>query len=60
MYGSTLNHKFFVTPPIFPSEEQIKKKKKSQPTTTHIMDYHLTFFATTGPSMHPSSTIAIT
>jgi len=26
MYGSTLLHKFFVTPPIFPSEEQKKKK----------------------------------
>jgi len=28
MYGSTLLRKFFVTPPIFPTEEQKKKKKK--------------------------------
>jgi len=40
MYGSTLLHKFFVTHPIFPSEEQ---KKRSQPTATRIMDHHLTF-----------------
>ena len=44
MYGSTLLHKFFVTPPIFPSEEQKKKKKRSQPTATRIMDHHLTFW----------------
>ena len=25
MYGSTLLHKFFLTPPIFPSEEQKKR-----------------------------------
>jgi len=30
MYGSALLHKIFITPPIFPSEEQ--KKKKPQPT----------------------------
>ena len=40
MYGSTLLHKFFIAPPIFPSEEQ---KKRSQPTATRIMDHHLTF-----------------
>jgi len=42
MYGSTLLHNFFITPPIFPSEQQ-KKKKRSQPTATRIMDHHLTF-----------------
>ena len=37
MYGSTLLHKFFIMPPIFPSEKQKKKKKRSQPTATHTM-----------------------
>jgi len=40
MYGSILLHKFFIMPPIFPSQEQ---KKRSQPTATRIMDHHLTF-----------------
>jgi len=43
MYCSTLLHKFFVTPPIFPSELRAKKKKRSPPTATRIMDHHLTF-----------------
>jgi len=40
MYGSTLLHKNFITPPIFPSQEQ---KKRSQPTAIRFIDRHLTF-----------------
>ena len=57
MYGLTLLHKFFLTPPIFPSEEQ--KKKKVSPTATRIMDYHLTFLQLLELLCAPSSTIAI-
>ena len=36
--------KFFVKPPIFPSEEQKNKQKKGLDLTdTRIMDHHLTF-----------------
>ena len=48
MYGSTLLHKFFITPPIFPSEEQ----KHYGPSPN--------LFPTTPASMRPSSTIAVT
>ena len=40
MYGLTLLHKFFLKPPIFPSEDQ---KKGLNLTNTRIMDHHLTF-----------------
>ena len=52
MYDSTLLHKFFVTPPIFPSED--KKKKRSQPTATRIMDHHLTLLELPCTPLPPS------
>jgi len=39
MYGSMRLHKFFLIPPIFPSENQ----KRSQLTASHIMAHHLAF-----------------
>ena len=44
-------------PPIFPSEE--KKKKRSRPTATRIMDHHLTFLQLLELLCTPSSTVAI-
>ena len=41
MYGSTLLHKVFLMPPIFPSEEQIKKKKKRLTKLTEEHDLPL-------------------
>ena len=59
MYGLTLLHKFFVTPPIFPTEEQKKKKKVSIYCYSHYGPSP-NLFATTQPSMRLSSTIAVT
>ena len=42
MYGLTLLQKFFVTLQFFQVKSK-KKKKRSQPTATRIMDHHLTF-----------------
>ena len=53
MYGSTLLHKFFLTPPIFPSEEQKKK------VLTRIMDHHLTFLQQLELLCAPSSTVTV-
>jgi len=55
MYGSTLLHKFFVTLPIFPSENQKKKKKGlNLATATRIMDHHLTLLELPCAPLPPS------
>ena len=60
MYGSTLLHKFFVTPPIFPSEPQ-KKKKKGLNLQLLALYYGPSPnpFITTRTSMRPSSIVAV-
>ena len=58
IYGSTLLHKFFMTPPIFPSEEQ-KKKKKFSTSTYSPYGPSPTLFITTRASMRPSSIITV-
>ena len=56
MYGSTLLHKIFLKPPIFPSQDQ---KNRSQLTATRIINHHLTFLQLLQPLCAPSSTVTV-
>ena len=62
MNGSTLLHKFFVTLPIFPSEEQKKQTNKKKKVSTYCYSHYgpsPNLLVTTQASMRPSSTVAV-